>query len=420
MSNGVGRPSQVNRSHMGNDPDALPQADSNPVRSDLIRLPQIIGFPPEADSGIMKNLQANAIPIVLITPCVPRASVGLNLFSPEQAFAQYARILESHGYTYERPPLKVAFIPDTPVTETITNEYGESFLNKITDVTAGFNEMNQIFGGQNIIETAQKWQTLGKEMGGVAGLGFRGAGAVGETVGEGVRKFANAISAGSGDLATKLLAGARIDFPFVWKNSSYSITTSITVRLYNPQPGHDQLQQERIVGPLVALLCLATPISDMTNVYNWPFFHKIKCPGYFDINPGAISSISITRGAENQISFSQRPSLVDVRIEFAVLHSVMLNSTEAESTERPSVKQLKESLSVKRKTQTLKLDPPEKTGSSVRINSQIEENLKLVKTSRNTSLPQSVEPNLDIIKKRATQSNLDKAEQLSSESDFYG
>jgi hypothetical protein len=404
-----------------NDPNVKRTPDSNPVRSNLVSLDPIIGFPPYTQGPVvMKNLQENAIPLVLITPCVPDFQMGMTLFSAKPQNDEYRDLVRNLGYIVTMP-LTIAFIPDVPVSETITNEYGESFLNRMTDVvSSGFSEINQILGKKKIEESARQVEEIGKAAGGMVGGAMRLGGAAGLQAAEAIKAFGNAISKGTGDLASKLLAGGRIDFPFVWKNSAYSITTSVTVRLYNPKPGVDSMHERYIVGPLVALLALATPTSDHMNVYSWPFFHKIKCPGYFNIDPGTITSISVTRGAENQISWGQRPSLVDVRIDFGSLHSVMLNSIDPASANRPSIIQLRNSLLQKRHVYTVYMKPQVKTDSTVTVQSDLDKNLELVKSTKNASAPVVVEKNLDLINKRVSQSDIDKASSLAGQSTFYG
>jgi len=399
-----------------NDPDVQQTPDTNPVRKHLIILDDIIGFPPQAQGQpVMSNLQRNAIPIVIITPCEPNLNLGMTLFRAEPQNEKYIDMVKKHGYIV-KSPISIAFVPDTPVSENITNEYGESFLDRMTDVvSSGFSELNQIVGGRNIIESAKKIEAIGAGGKGIGANVIEYAGKAGGVAAEGMRSFGNQISTGAGDLATKLLAGARIDFPFIWKNSSYSITTSITVRLYNPTPGNDYMHDKYIVGPLVALLSLATPISEHMNVYSFPFIHKIKCAGYFNIDPGTITGISITRGAENQISFGQRPSLVDVRIDFGVLHSVMLNSTDPASASRPSIAQLRNTLLEKREIHDMYMQPPTKTDSSVQIDSEPDENLLLVLKARNTSTPAETEKNIALIN-RVSDQDLDKFNRLSNTS----
>jgi hypothetical protein len=406
------------------DPEAKQTPDSNPVRSHLVWLRDIIGFPPIAQGEpVMQNLQANAVPVAMITPCEPNFQLGMTLFRAKPENEKYVNMVEKYGYIVSSP-LAVAFIPDVPVSETVTNEYGESFLNKMTDVVSGgFSEINQIMGKKDIIESAKAIQGIGAAVKGAgheyAGGAIEVAGRVGEKTAETMRGFANSISKGAGDLASKLLAGARIDFPFIWKNSTYSQTVSITVRLYNPVPGNDFMHDRYIVGPLVALLTLATPTSDHMNVYSWPFIHKIKCPGYFNIDPGTITSISITRGAENQISFGQRPSLVDVRLEFGSLHSVMLNSADNASADRPSIIQLRNTLLQKREVAPIYVKPQDKTDSSITIQSEIDKNLELIKASKNTANPTSVEGNIDLITKRVSTPDVIEYENLIKQSGFY-
>jgi hypothetical protein len=158
--------------------------------------------------------------------------------------------------------------------------------------------------------------------------------------------------------------------------------------LYNPVPSNDDLQEKLIIGPLIAILSLATPISDHMNVYSWPYLHKVKCRGLFNIEPATITNISITRGADGQISYRQRPSLIDVKIDFGNLHSVMINSTVPEAANRPSVLQYRNTLKEQRKILSLK--PGETaitTSSNVRVASIPNENN--INTVKNKALPKT-------------------------------
>ena len=393
-----------------NDYEGQPIPDSNPARKDLITLDSTIGLPPSSQGHpVMSELQWNAIPILTITPCEPDFEAGMTLFRANPVNEKYIKMVQDHGYNVSSP-VRIAFIPDTPVSESITNEYGESFLNKMTDVvSSGISEMNQIFGGRTITESLGKGEAAFDKMGGVAGTVAGTAFGAAKGAATGVQGFANAISKGAGDLANKLMAGARIDFPFIWKNSSYSMTTSVNVRLYNPTPKNDFMHNKYIVGPLVALLSLATPISEHMNVYSWPFLHKIKCKGYFNIEPGTITSMSITRGAENQISFGQRPSLVDVRIEFGSLHSVMLNSADPASASRPSIAQLKNILLEEKYVFDMKTKLEPKNTSEVTFSSkELEKNIALIKKS---SYSVAKEANEDPVN-RVSKTNLDKYNKL--------
>jgi len=128
-----------------------------------------------------------------------------------------------------------------------------------------------------------------------------------------------------GGLAGRLMAGARVDFPQVWKNSGFTPSYTMTVRLYNPRPGNYTATKKYIIGPLAALLLLGLPISSDGDTYNWPFLHKIRCPGIYNLNPAFISNITVVKGGDQQqISHKQTMGIVDVRIDFGSLYNSIL------------------------------------------------------------------------------------------------
>jgi hypothetical protein len=146
------------------------------------------------------------------------------------------------------------------------------------------------------------------------------------------------MAAGVSKMMDAMLAGARIDFPQIWKNSSYNATYSFTIKLYNPNPGSDKLTKQFIIGPLAAILCLALPQAFDESAYTWPFFCKVKCKGLFDIPMGAITNISVIKGGESgAVGFNQRVAMVDVRIDFVNLFNTLLLSKTG-ANKRPTLK----------------------------------------------------------------------------------
>jgi hypothetical protein len=114
----------------------------------------------------------------------------------------------------------------------------------------------------------------------------------------------------------------------------------MTVRLYNPNPRSVKDTKKFIVGPIVALMLLAVPITDNGSTYSWPFFHRILSPGIYDLNPGFISNITVIKGGDQQqISQQQRMGIVDVRIDVGSLFSTMVaGGTAISQKTRPTVR----------------------------------------------------------------------------------
>jgi hypothetical protein len=185
------------------------------------------------------------------------------------------------------------------------------------------------------------------------------------TKGKGVSGLVGTMAAGM----NKLLAGSRIDFPMIWKSHSYSQTFTCTVRLYNPDPGNDKATRDYILAPLAGLMTLAMPRVTTEDAgfitYDYPFFHKIDCPGLFHIPSGAIQSMTVVKGGDQGlVGFNQRVAIVDVRIDFVNLFSSMINSTDG-SDSRPTVKSYLNNLSGKKELEDIYIDEFKVTTPSI-------------------------------------------------------
>lgn len=326
-------------------------------KQNLIKLPKIIGMPP--DTHVSDRMMHNSMPVLYITPSEPILQMGLTTFKIEPKMEEYNRILKEHGFSVIDEKInfiKVAFVADNFPTDSFTNEYGESFLNKITDVVSqGAGEISQMLGSKDAIGAAKKMGTF-----------LKTTGSIGETVGGGLTKgsetaegFLKSLEkggegsqffAGAGRMMSRMLAGARIDFPQVWKNSGFTPSYSVTIRLYNPDPGNEYSTRKYIIGPIAALLCLGLPRAgkkgEEANTYNWPFLHKINCPGIFTLDPGYIASVAVIKGGDQQqIGWNQRLSMVDVRLDIGSLFNSMLLEIGAHAKNRPTLRTYLDNLS---------------------------------------------------------------------------
>ena len=131
----------------------------------------------------------------------------------------------------------------------------------------------------------------------------------------------------------------------VWKSSGFQPSYTLTVRLYNPDPGSRESTHKFITGPLAAIMLLGIPISTDTITFSWPFIHRIFSPGIYDLDPAFISNITVIKGGDQQqISYKQRLGIVDVRIDFGSLFSTML-ATKGNPSNRPTLKKYLEGIS---------------------------------------------------------------------------
>ena len=315
-------------------------------------LPLILGQVPNFGYNLQKTLDIlmNAMLRLRVTPCKANFKPGMTLFTIEDDWEKYSRLLLQHGFTpnpehITNKAINIAAMAESFPTDSFTNEYGEHFLSKIADIGgSAFGEMAQMSGS----ETGTKaLQNLGGGMEGVGGVigsigsGIKSAGEYAEGLKDKLKASDNKMISGMADMADRLIAGARIDFPMVWKNSSYNPTFSINIKLYNPNPGNIELTNKYIIGPIAALLILGLPRSQEDTKddfsYNWPFFCKINCPGLFKVNTGAITNISIQKGGDqNLVGYNQKVGMVNVRMDFINLHNTLIVSKFGEG-ERPTL-----------------------------------------------------------------------------------
>jgi hypothetical protein len=311
----------------------------------------IIGLPPR--SHVSDTMILNSMPVLEITPGKPDFSRGVSLFEINPATTEYDKVLNQCGFTIDHP-IKLAYIADNFPTDNFTNDYGETFLQKSTDVVAeNLGQIMQITGSETATKGVKKLAEMltaaGESAGGFIGKGLTGIGEIGAKGALTVEQMAERAKGGGG-LASiigggatglnKLLANHRLDFPQIWRNSGYQPQYSITVRLYNPNPANTEAMERYILGPLAVILCLGIPRTTDGYFYNWPFFHKIKSPGIWFLDPGVITSISVIKGGDQQqIAFNQRLAMVDVRIDFTSLfNSFVAEEGDTNLQKRPTVK----------------------------------------------------------------------------------
>lgn len=323
----------------------------------------IIGMPPANLEGRTNTVMENSMPLCRIYPGLPSFTKGLTLFQRVKAFqdaaganrrsggsvaekssqrATFRSLLNQYGFDVNQPKsvdcLSVAYQADSFPTDSFTNEYGENFLQKFTDVASeGAASIAQMMGARSATEALHK---------------MAGALPMGEEIQAGLAKAGNIINniippsvMGGVNITNRLAAGSRIDFPMVWKTSGFQPSYTMTIRLYNPNPGNPEVTKKYIVAPIAALMLLGIPYSQDGVTYSWPFIHRIVSPGIYDLDPAFISNITVVKGGDQQqIAYTQKMGIVDVRIDFGSLFSSMLASGKDISRTRPTLRKYLKSL----------------------------------------------------------------------------
>ena len=337
---------------------------------DLTTVDYVIGMPPittrTGDSiHTQRSAEAvkNTMPVATIYPGIPSFEFGIDLFSRQNAFKPssfsqgsrgrnagnknfYLPMLREHGYNLDESihtqGLKIAYIADNFPTDTFSNEYGENFLQKFTDVASeGAASIAQMFGARDVRQLGSAMTNAAKKQGGFAGQIGNLASKAGGYIDDLGKMFSDFSPAGGrmAGMIGSLMAGSRIDFPMVWKTSAFQPSYTMTIRLYNPNPGNPQSTKKYIIAPIAALMLLGVPISQDGSTYSWPFLHKVECKGVYSLDPAFIQNITVVKGGDQQqISWRQSLGVVDVRIDFGSLFSSMLATGNSTQKTRPTLK----------------------------------------------------------------------------------
>jgi hypothetical protein len=330
------------------------------------------GLPPDDLHPHTNIVMRNSMPLAKIYPGIPSFQQGTDLFTRGGLFEAsghslpkkdqwqkgtnktsmaYHDLLRDHKFELSQTDaekgqngcIAVAFLADSFPTDSFTNEYGENFLQKFTDVASeGAASLAQMFGVRDAGEAFRKMTGAMKKKGGLLETAAGGM----ETGAKAARDFLGAIPivGGGAKMVSALAMGSRLDFPMVWKTSGFQPSYTMTIRLYNPNPKSESSTNKYIIGPIAALMLLGIPLSKDGSTYSWPFIHRIYSPGLFDLDPAFISNITVIKGGDQQqISFGQHLGIVDVRLDFGSLYSTIL-AGKGLSNNRPTLKKYLQSM----------------------------------------------------------------------------
>ena len=328
-------------------------------KDDIIGLPPLGMSDDDAETtgslGVREDKLIRAsLPLLRIMPATNEtrgsSSEGLHLFSLNHSDGarKWQSIIKSaipSGSNISVPQgnyVDVCYLNETSVTESFSSEYGTSRFEEVANLgSEALRELRTVTGSQSGEESLKK---IADKMSGVSGMLSGVVGGAGSVLG-GVEKFVGKHGMG------KLLSGSRIDFPAIWKGSSYNSSHTVTVRLYNPFPGSEPMYHKTILQPLLWLLALVTPKNDVSEefdgfdvtskdhlTYFSPVMCSVKCPGLWEIRAGYVSSLEVIKGGENNdISFKNRPGMVDVRLSFGELYNVVTTRSGGKA-DRPTLK----------------------------------------------------------------------------------
>jgi len=294
-------------------------------RSDIIGLPPIAHV---ADNHHVVHVSSSSMPVASFYPMWPTMAgeeLGLKLYNLDFDLgkAKYAEILNDMGLEKVTVPVQIAFLNDVAITDSVISSFGESKFEEVgNNASSLLSDIRLVTGsnsgGEGLQALASKMHNEGGVLASIAGAGVGAAGWVTEQ-GEGLL---DAVGEGLG----KILSGSKINFPKVWRGTSFDPTYTLTVRLYNPNTNSEQLYFDRIVKPLMRIMALCLPVADSKYTYHQSLMAKIDASPLFKIQGGYISSMEIIKGGDsNDISWKQRPNTVDVRLTVQSLYNSLIH-----------------------------------------------------------------------------------------------
>ena len=223
---------------------------------------------------------------------------------------------------------------DTSINDTYSNSTTQSQLaSKVNSYSDMARELVFISGGAT--DAAAKVADLATSVGGNAiGSVAGGANTIASSLamGDATAKFKSqgllhAILGGISNTAT----GAKMQFPELWQDSSFSRDYSATIKLDSPD--NDPLSVYlNIIVPLIHLTAFAAPRATGPTTYASPFLVRAYYQGFFNVNMGIISSLSITKGAEGAWTLNNIPTVAEVQITIHDLFATQTISIDANNT----------------------------------------------------------------------------------------
>lgn len=202
---------------------------------------------------------------------------------------------------------------ETEISESFSNSTGESML------SSGLNQMSD----------------LGKEVGFLLGAG---AGIeIDAMSADNYDSSMEAISKLVGDYTspahimerlksgiTTVAAGGELIFPEIWKDSSYSKSYDIRIKLSTPDPSNIGIYFD-IMVPMLHLLAFAMPIQLGYNGFTSPFLTRGFYKGFFNCD-GIVTDLSISKGGEGLWNMNGLPTSINIDMTLKDLYQILAMS----------------------------------------------------------------------------------------------
>lgn len=119
-------------------------------------------------------------------------------------------------------------------------------------------------------------------------------------------------------------SGGRLIFPEIWNDSSFSRSYNLEFKFVSPDPSTLSVYLNVLV-PLFHLICLVAPqcVDANPNGYMNPFLVRGVYKGFFNVDMGIITDMTVNKGAECQWTPEGIPTSITVSMTIKDLYQVM-------------------------------------------------------------------------------------------------
>lgn len=204
-------------------------------------------------------------------------------------------------------------------------------VEKSTDASDGFGNET---GAASAAEFIRSKTDTAKEINFLTSGGYGNGGGISGNVAntaQKIAKYTENMAAGvasgvSQSAETIIKTGGNILFPDIWKDSNYSKSLTLNIKLHAPY-GSLKCYFENIIFPLACLLALAMPRQTDSAVYISPPLVRLYSKGWLSCDMGMVESLSIRRGADrNDWTINRLPRTVEVSLSIKDLFGTMMMS----------------------------------------------------------------------------------------------
>ena len=225
----------------------------------------------------------------------------------------WSRVLNSSFKSYFSAQENIVFYinSNTSVSESFSNDTRESSLvSTVNGLSDQAKELQFLLGA-----------TTGKE---IAALNVDNYESTMSSINAVIDNYLN----GSGVLkglagnATSVLSGGKLIFPELWSDSDFSRSYDVDIKLRSPDRDPVSLYLNIIV-PYIHLIAMTAPRQLDANGYSAPFLVRAFYKGFFNVDMGIITNLSVTRGKEMSWSDNGVPTEIDISLSIKDLYTSM-------------------------------------------------------------------------------------------------